>query len=591
MLKRGDDLIWFPEGQRTPDGTLQPFRAGVGLLLAHVPVPVVPVVIEGAYEAWPGTSCCRACGRSGCASARRWTRGRFPARGTVPPSRPASSTPCIRISRGSWGDGAAALRRAAWVYAIAGIAFAVFGAMFWLQVSDTEFHWSRLVGRALPWAWPVVFTLALLRGPDRRRVGLLVLAYFAVLLAFCTHVALGETPPIEAYGMTVPPFVQPLILFASEAAPSLFLLLFLNRSVRAMGPVLLTLMIILAIGSQVLMIGAGTYTGLIMMARASSLLGKAFALNDPTLLVLVAVHVLGMLLFLPIGWLAIRWLRRLYEAKAFSEQTLVFDFIWLLQSLMLCNSTVYEVGWRGWLGLAAFGLYKLIAWMGLRPLAAAADKRTPARLLLLRTFGFRRRSERFFDLLGARWRYAGPIQLISAPDLATRSIDPDEFMDFLSGRLRHRFIIEPRDIDRRFAELDNRPDPDGRYRVNEFFCGNDAWRPVVTRLMADSDLVAMDLRGFSHGNQGCLFELQSLIDIVPVARAVLLTDESTDGPFLRNTLAACWQRMDARSPNRGATGALTLLSTGGRDVAAVWRCWRSPMTCSRARPRPRQSPR
>ncbi len=53
VLKRGDDLIWFPEGQRTPDGTLQPFRAGVGLLLAHMPVPVVPVVIEGAYEAWP----------------------------------------------------------------------------------------------------------------------------------------------------------------------------------------------------------------------------------------------------------------------------------------------------------------------------------------------------------------------------------------------------------------------------------------------------------------------------------------------------------------------------------------------------------
>ncbi len=189
--------------------------------------------------------------------------------------------------------------------------------------------------------------------------------------------------------------------------------------------------------------------------------------------------------------------------------------------------------------------------------------------MLLRTFGFRRRSERFFDLLGARWRYAGPIQLIAAPDLAGRSIDPDEFLDFLSGRLRHRFIIEPGDLERRFAEVDNRPDPDGRYRVNEFFCGNDAWRPAVTRLMAESDLVAMDLRGFSAGNQGCLFELQSLIDTVPVARVVLLTDKSTDTPFLRQTLAECWQRMDAASPNRQAIGALTLLKTGGRDVAAV----------------------
>jgi long-chain acyl-CoA synthetase len=53
VLKRNMALVWFPEGQRSPDGSLQPFRAGLGLLLQHFPVPVVPVVIEGAYAAWP----------------------------------------------------------------------------------------------------------------------------------------------------------------------------------------------------------------------------------------------------------------------------------------------------------------------------------------------------------------------------------------------------------------------------------------------------------------------------------------------------------------------------------------------------------
>jgi long-chain acyl-CoA synthetase len=53
VLKRNMALVWFPEGQRSPDGTLQPFRPGLGLLLHHFPVPVVPVVIEGAYDAWP----------------------------------------------------------------------------------------------------------------------------------------------------------------------------------------------------------------------------------------------------------------------------------------------------------------------------------------------------------------------------------------------------------------------------------------------------------------------------------------------------------------------------------------------------------
>jgi hypothetical protein len=230
---------------------------------------------------------------------------------------------------------------------------------------------------------------------------------------------------------------------------------------------------------------------------------------------------------------------------------------------------ILEIGARGCFAAVVFPLYKAVVWLGLRPLAAAAASHPPARLLLLRTFGFRRRTERFYDLLGARWRYAGPIQLIAAPDLAGRSIDPDEFLDFLSGRLRHRFIIEPTDLERRFAEIDNRPDPDGRFRVNEFFCGNDTWRPAVRRLMAESDMVVMDLRGFSTGNQGCLFELQSLIDTVPVARVVLLTDRSTDAPFLQQTLARCWQTMAPASPNREATGAVTLLETGGRDVAAV----------------------
>jgi long-chain acyl-CoA synthetase len=55
VLKRGKHLVWFPEGRRSPSGQLQPFKPGIGMLLAHHPVPVVPVFISGAYEAWqPG---------------------------------------------------------------------------------------------------------------------------------------------------------------------------------------------------------------------------------------------------------------------------------------------------------------------------------------------------------------------------------------------------------------------------------------------------------------------------------------------------------------------------------------------------------
>jgi long-chain acyl-CoA synthetase len=55
-LRSGYDLVWFPEGARSPTGELQRFRSGIGFLLRAYSVPVVPVWIEGSRQALlPGT--------------------------------------------------------------------------------------------------------------------------------------------------------------------------------------------------------------------------------------------------------------------------------------------------------------------------------------------------------------------------------------------------------------------------------------------------------------------------------------------------------------------------------------------------------
>lgn len=53
VLKQGGSLVWFAEGRRSPSGELQPFRPGIGLLLARFPVTAVPVHITGGHEALP----------------------------------------------------------------------------------------------------------------------------------------------------------------------------------------------------------------------------------------------------------------------------------------------------------------------------------------------------------------------------------------------------------------------------------------------------------------------------------------------------------------------------------------------------------
>jgi len=49
-VDRGYSVLIFPEGRRTPDGKLSPFRAGIGLLAKRLNLPVVPVRIDGLYE-------------------------------------------------------------------------------------------------------------------------------------------------------------------------------------------------------------------------------------------------------------------------------------------------------------------------------------------------------------------------------------------------------------------------------------------------------------------------------------------------------------------------------------------------------------
>ena len=53
VLKLGKNLVIFPEGARTHDGKMQAFKKTFAILSKELNVPILPVRIEGAFEAMP----------------------------------------------------------------------------------------------------------------------------------------------------------------------------------------------------------------------------------------------------------------------------------------------------------------------------------------------------------------------------------------------------------------------------------------------------------------------------------------------------------------------------------------------------------
>ena len=56
VLQKDKALLIFPEGSRSIDGNMVPFKPGISLILKRVPVPIVPVGVAGAFEAYPMTA-------------------------------------------------------------------------------------------------------------------------------------------------------------------------------------------------------------------------------------------------------------------------------------------------------------------------------------------------------------------------------------------------------------------------------------------------------------------------------------------------------------------------------------------------------
>jgi hypothetical protein len=347
-----------------------------------------------------------------------------------------------------------------------------------------------------------------------------------------------------------------------------------------------------AAGLTVLVFVTGVAVGGVLTAELGAQTGIGLPLT-----LLAGLHVVPATT--AVACLSIWWMVRRHVRKKASDRMAVSVVYWLMMSEWFTFVLASLFGPVGLFALGSFGSLIVVHWVGFKARGlfmrgAPAD----VRLLLLRTFtkpGWverllggpgrgvtawaRRNLLRLWRVLGrdalihrleTRWRFVGSIQLIAGPDLATAYVDVDELVDWATGRLPRRFINTDEDLAARKA-IDALPDPDGRYRVNEFFCGGEMWGRVLVELLKRdaTHVVLMDLRGFTAANAGVVHELGQLVQHVPLRRIVLAVDDRTDFPLLERKLREFWRGVCACSPNyREPDPALRLLHVGRGGRAA-----------------------
>lgn len=465
----------------------------------------------------------------------------------APASAPAAAQPRLAPALDRGQNRRAAVRL---TVVLIGVSFVMALSMAWFNLSfayaQDGYGPAKLLTLAAVYVWPAIPALGLLWRWPARRVVAASLAYMAAagVLVWLRSI---ETPSIGGIA---------LWLGLEVALPmTAVLLLAVSGKARAAAPYLLPLFMGLT-GASVL--------GLDVLASA---VGKPGDAVPPLLLHLVGTigATATFLLFALAPWLLAAWpLRALthwlaahYRAKRFSELSYLFGGYWFVTLLWNALPSTHEIGF------AAFALLGIWLWapLGFRLLRGwLAAPAQPPTLLVLRVFRREEAVEALFDTVIERWRSSGNVLLIAGTDLALRTLDPDDLFTYLSGRLHTRFIGSQDDLDQRMAQLDLAPDVDGRFRVNECYCFDNTWQAALAALVARSDVVLMDLRGFRAENQGCLHELRVLSAAAAVRRVVVMYDGQTDRASAEATMGS------------GAQGRFVWLAAsefGPRTAAAV----------------------
>jgi len=426
----------------------------------------------------------------------------------------------------------------AWVYAIAGAAFAAVMTYAWLVVTKDDVRvGTKILTLFWSYFWPTVLAFALVITTSSRARLAALGGYGVVWLAIGAW-GLPRNPDLTLWQLM-------LYWLIVATPPTLMLAAVMFPRVRPVGPLILPMVALLLAGLVILaaFVWIGE-TGRRLVAESISLLPQ------DTLPVFWALVLSAAALPPLLGWRRFSGTAHRYQRRELSDEGLQIDSIFLFFAVVQSLSLIKSMPFGFLAGVFAMVAFRAVVATGMRAAKRPTSSSRPVNLLLLRVFALGRRSERLFSVLQRAWLRQGSIAMIAGPDLAASALEPQKAVQFMLGNLREQFVGNAAQLDDRFRSMDRFALPDGRYRINEFYCHANMWQRVMQRLVAESDVVLMDLRSFSPKNQGCVFELAQLIDIFDLRRILFVIDRTTDRAFLEEMLKDMWGRASATSPNR-----------------------------------------
>ncbi len=319
--------------------------------------------------------------------------------------------------------------------------------------------------------------------------------------------------------------------------------------------------------------------------------------------VLVRVPVLGLLRQL--RWVVgPRW--QAVSAAVWAALLFVLGLAW---STMEGSSAAWRV--VSLLLSAAAVMHALVAWLMLQRM-----RREPGvQLLVLRVFGIDANSRFTFGRLNEFWRHFGPTHTVLDPSLwreryplvslrtVVATLGVLVLGAFVLGfgeglglgawapwftlaamvlgvlgyavvsyrLLRRQFVRNRAQLQQMLRQRSERPrHADLTFRDLEAMCHLDTWKLAVAEFARSADAVLMDLRGYCAARQGCEYEVDYLLDVVPMERVVFLIAEQGDPEPVRRLLHERWAQLRATSPNLRPTAVpVTLYLTRAHDEADV----------------------